>query len=93
MSRIGEAHWDHQAPPSLLRRLHWRRFVSWWFDRRTLRVVALVHFRRADGVIATQEISAWFLDIEIHDGELVLINAHDEEFRVPLENLLTLEIR
>lgn len=70
--------------------------LPWWFSLaawRTRRVVALIHIDGSDGEVHTQEISAWFLDMEIHDGQLVFINANDEECRVPADSLMTLEIR
>jgi hypothetical protein len=89
MSQIGEAHFDEHAQLPA-----W--YLPWWLSPsnwRTRRVAAFIHFRDDTGEVRSHEISAWFLDMEIHGGQLVFINAHDEECRVPVDSLMTLEIR
>lgn len=76
----------------------WVRLVGWVQQvsganrRRARQPVALIHSQRADGVIVTQQMSGWYLDVEIHDGQLVLTNIY-EQLRVPVDELMTLEIR
>lgn len=56
--------------------------------------IALIHTEDSnspDGT-TTRKMSATNLDIEVHDGDLVLFNG-DEEIRVPIGDLVTLEIR
>ncbi|GEL17709.1 hypothetical protein [Pseudonocardia asaccharolytica] len=55
--------------------------------------VALIHYRAAGGIVRTYRMSAWYLDVEVHGGALVLTNGHGEQLRIPVAALLTLEIR
>ncbi|MFC5996978.1 hypothetical protein ACFQE5_22460 [Pseudonocardia hispaniensis] len=55
--------------------------------------VALIHHRGDDGIMRTRRMSAWYLDVEVHAGDLVLTNGRGEQLRVPVGALLTLEIR
>lgn len=60
--------------------------------RRARQPVAFIGIRSRDGRTRTQQMSGWYLDVEIHDGQLVLTNIY-EQIRVPVDELTTLEIR
>lgn len=53
----------------------------------------MIRRRGDDGIVRTHRMSAWYLDVEVLAGDLVLINGRGEWLRVPVGALLTLEIR